>query len=292
MRARGIKPGFFTDEAVVDLSPWARLLFVGLWCVADRAGRLLDKPKQLKIQLFPCDNVDVDKMLDEIAAAGLITRYPAQEERFIEVVNFTKHQSPHVKEAESTIPAPDKPGAKRSRSDTSVGGTILTPDSGLLTADSGLLTPELSEGSAASGDSPVDNSGAEDAFADVDFGEEEQKPETTCKELVSFYASETKCRTRSAPPQKATDRVAGIIAERLKAGRDPDLIRAAIRKLMTEGKDPSLLKTLIEEAFQTAPRSTFAPGASPPAPAEVAASAEAARTSRAAFEASKQAVAP
>ena len=75
MRARGIKPSFFTDEALVELPFEARLLFMGLWCVADREGRLQDRPKQLRIQLFPCDSVDVDGLLDRLQGENLILRY-------------------------------------------------------------------------------------------------------------------------------------------------------------------------------------------------------------------------
>jgi hypothetical protein len=119
----------------------------------------------------------------------------------------------------------------------------------------------LSEGSAASGDSPVDNFSEEDepdAFADIDFGEEEDEPEVKAKDLVAFYVAETKRVCRSVPKQKDIDAVAGIVADRLKAGRDPDMIKAAIRKLIVDGKPPGILKTLIEEAFQTAPRDTSA----------------------------------
>ena len=35
-RARNIKPGFFTNDVLADCDPLARLLFAGLWTVADR----------------------------------------------------------------------------------------------------------------------------------------------------------------------------------------------------------------------------------------------------------------
>ena len=43
-RIRTIKPEFFTSEDIVALSPLARLLFIALWCEADREGRLVWKP--------------------------------------------------------------------------------------------------------------------------------------------------------------------------------------------------------------------------------------------------------
>ena len=47
-RIRTIKPEFFTDEDLGELSPAVRLLFIGMWTEADKAGRLKDKPKTLK----------------------------------------------------------------------------------------------------------------------------------------------------------------------------------------------------------------------------------------------------
>ena len=40
-RIRTIKPEFFTSDDICALSPRARLLYVGLWCEADREGRLV-----------------------------------------------------------------------------------------------------------------------------------------------------------------------------------------------------------------------------------------------------------
>lgn len=105
-RARNIKPGFFTNEDLVELDFATRLLFIGLWTEADREGRLEDRPKRLKMALFPADNLDVDACLADLAAAGFILRYEAGGKRYIQVLNFGKHQNPHVKEAASIIPAP------------------------------------------------------------------------------------------------------------------------------------------------------------------------------------------
>jgi hypothetical protein len=106
-RSRGIKPGFFTDAGLVDLPFQTRLLFIGLWTLADRAGRLKDKPKQIKMQIFPADNVDVEASLGELAGAGFIIRYQRDNESCIQIRNFTKHQHPHWKEPPSAIKPPD-----------------------------------------------------------------------------------------------------------------------------------------------------------------------------------------
>ena len=42
-RARNIKPGFFKNELLVGLPYEYRLLFIGLWTIADRDGRFEDR---------------------------------------------------------------------------------------------------------------------------------------------------------------------------------------------------------------------------------------------------------
>lgn len=108
-RTRSIKPGFFANEYLADLSPLTRLLFIGLWTIADREGRLEDRPRRIKAELLPYDAIDatsIDEMLQRLHEAGFITRYVVDGDTFIEVVNFAKHQNPHVKERPSEIPAP------------------------------------------------------------------------------------------------------------------------------------------------------------------------------------------
>lgn len=103
-RARNIKPGLFSNELLVELPAFDRLAFIGLWCLADREGRLEDRVKRIKIELFPCDDYDVDAGLARLAAAGFISRYQVAGFSVIEIVNFQKHQSPHGTEKDSTLP--------------------------------------------------------------------------------------------------------------------------------------------------------------------------------------------
>ena len=107
MRSRNIKPGFFQNESLVELLPEARLLFIGLWLMADRDGRLEDRPKRIKMQVFPADPWDVEPMLNDLAEQSLIVRYTVDSEGYICIPAWDKHQNPHVKEKASTIPAPD-----------------------------------------------------------------------------------------------------------------------------------------------------------------------------------------
>lgn len=126
MRARNLKPGYFQNEELAECTPFARLLFAGLWCIADRAGRLEDRPKRIKAQVFPYDKLDTDALLTELVQRGFITRYEADGARYIAVLNFDKHQHPHVKEAPSTIPAPDEHDTSTVQEQKSPGGFPIT----------------------------------------------------------------------------------------------------------------------------------------------------------------------
>ena len=108
-RARNIKPGFFDNEILGELPPLTRLLFIGLWCLADKEGRLEDRHKRIKKELLGYDDVtaaDVDAMLQTLHEHDFIQRYRVNDKNYIQVTNFLKHQNPHCKEQESVIPAP------------------------------------------------------------------------------------------------------------------------------------------------------------------------------------------
>ena len=103
-RARNIKPSFFKNETLVELPFEHRLLFVGLWTLADKEGRLEDRPKRIKMELFPADNVDVEQGLALLEQHGFIKRYSAGGFDVVQVLAFAKHQSPHHTEKASELP--------------------------------------------------------------------------------------------------------------------------------------------------------------------------------------------
>ncbi len=127
MRSRNIKPGFFKNDMLGELSPLARILFAGLWCLADREGRLEDRPKRIKADVLPYDECSTENLLDDLVAAGLIIRYEANGNRFIQVITFLEHQNPHRGEAPSIIPSPygATPAKAQEKSDSD---TVLAPE--------------------------------------------------------------------------------------------------------------------------------------------------------------------
>lgn len=105
-RSRNIKPGFFTNDALSEIEPLGRILFAGLWTIADREGRLEDRPKKIKAEILPYDNCNVDKLLQVLHDKKFIFRYEVEGVRYIYIHNFLKHQNPHKNEAPSEIPEP------------------------------------------------------------------------------------------------------------------------------------------------------------------------------------------
>lgn len=105
-RVRSINPGFFMDDELAEVQPLGRLLFAGLWCCADREGRLKDRPRRIKSETLPYDDAEVEELLGQLAARGFIYRYVVDNSAFIAIPSWHKYQNPHHKEAVSVIPEP------------------------------------------------------------------------------------------------------------------------------------------------------------------------------------------
>lgn len=94
-RARILKPEFWSDEKVVEVSHTARLLFQGIWNFADNDGRMEYSPIRLKLQIFPGKRdkkLVIDIPLQELVLIGLIQLYAVAGREYISVPNLEKHQ--------------------------------------------------------------------------------------------------------------------------------------------------------------------------------------------------------
>jgi hypothetical protein len=109
-RARNIKPSLFTNEVLGTLDPFISMTFVGLWCLADRTGRLEDRPLRIKAELFPYrEGLNVNGYLTDLQRFGFIDRYEVDGKKYIQVLKFEKHQSPHHTEKQKGYP--EKPAS-------------------------------------------------------------------------------------------------------------------------------------------------------------------------------------
>lgn len=104
-RSRNIKPSLFKNELLGEANPNIITLFCGLWCLADRDGKLEDRPKRIKAEIFPYRDIpDFNGYLTELEQLGFIDRYKVGNQEIIKVLNFNKHQSPHKTEKGSVLP--------------------------------------------------------------------------------------------------------------------------------------------------------------------------------------------
>jgi hypothetical protein len=178
-RSRNIKPGFFMNDELGEIEPLGRILFIGLWTIADREGRLEDRPKRIRAEILPFDNCDVDMLLNALHEKEFITRYSVDKSSYIQITNFSKHQNPHPKEAASSIPemesrenklqVSDKPIAKNADS------LLLISDS--LQSDSLLLITD------------AEQKKTKDVIKDV-FGEKVHLTQSEYQKLISEHGED------------------------------------------------------------------------------------------------------
>jgi hypothetical protein len=98
MRSRNIKPDFLANETLCELSPLARLLFIGTWLTADRGGVFESRPKRIKHDILPWDDCDIESLLDQLVAQGFLLRFRNNEKDYFWVTRFRRHQNPHHQE--------------------------------------------------------------------------------------------------------------------------------------------------------------------------------------------------
>jgi hypothetical protein len=111
-KIRGFKADLWTDEDFVELTPWARLLWLGMWNYACDNGHLADKSKQIKMRVLPTDDVNCAELLRELEQNGRITRSNG----VITIPNFAKHQKPDKRYFQTCdLPGCVKPDADSQR---------------------------------------------------------------------------------------------------------------------------------------------------------------------------------
>jgi len=111
-RIRTIKPDFFKHEGLFDAerdtSLPLRLAFAGLWTKCDREGRFQWRPRALKTDIMPYDDIDFSRVLDALTARGFVVRYACQGQEYGYIPSWQKHQVINNREAASTFPDPSE----------------------------------------------------------------------------------------------------------------------------------------------------------------------------------------
>lgn len=95
MRIRQVKPEFWKDRAMADLSPVARLTYIGLWMLADDAGWLrLDEP-EVALELYGWDDRSiredvVGRALEDLVTAGRVVKFDCGHARIPTLVDHQR----------------------------------------------------------------------------------------------------------------------------------------------------------------------------------------------------------
>lgn len=109
-RMRSVKPEFWTDPDIADLSRDARLLYIGLWNLSDEWGRLRGDGRYLKGQLFAYDDdltaADIQRLVDELDKAGKVVKYEHDGRPYLFLPTLAKHQRLEPDRVPSRLPAP------------------------------------------------------------------------------------------------------------------------------------------------------------------------------------------
>jgi hypothetical protein len=98
--------------------------------MADREGRMEYRPKRMKAELLPYDNVKVERLLDQLVKHGFILMYEIDSSKYVQILQFLRHQNPHCKESASTIQAPDKNSTSPADSLNLIPDTPISDSSG------------------------------------------------------------------------------------------------------------------------------------------------------------------
>ena len=83
-----------------------RISFAGLWTCCDREGRFKWKPRQLKSDIIPHDEVDFSRVLDALFAHGFIKKYRVDSTDYGFIPTWHTHQVINNRESKSILPDP------------------------------------------------------------------------------------------------------------------------------------------------------------------------------------------
>lgn len=108
-RIRTIKPEMAKHEELYDAEIETglplRFAFAMLFTVCDREGRFRWRPRALKADVLPFDEVDFSRVLHALVTRGFLVRYACHGEEFGCIPTFTKHQVINNKESSSILPS-------------------------------------------------------------------------------------------------------------------------------------------------------------------------------------------
>jgi len=109
-RQRVLKPEIWTDEGFIELSPQAKLLFIGLISHADDEGRGISNVSAIRAKVFPVDHdltdEDIANYKQDVAKKLRVRFYRVNGRDYYQLDRWNDHQYIQ-KSKKSNIPPPD-----------------------------------------------------------------------------------------------------------------------------------------------------------------------------------------
>ena len=127
-RIRTIRPEFWATEQINECSRDARLLFIGLWNFCDDAGRHPFKLDEIKMNIFPDDDLtteDVQGMLSTLSLNDLIETYVVDNQKFLQVTDW--HHQKINRPQKPKFPGPSEGDSLNTDGALTVGSEGSTP---------------------------------------------------------------------------------------------------------------------------------------------------------------------
>jgi len=108
-RIRTVKPELFRHESLYEAEIKTnlplRLAYIGLFTACDREGRFKWKPRALKLDVLPYDQIDFSRVLDALVTHGFIVKYKHEQDEFGCIPTWSQHQVINNRESTSLIPS-------------------------------------------------------------------------------------------------------------------------------------------------------------------------------------------
>jgi hypothetical protein len=267
-RIRTIKPEFWKSEAIAALPKETRLTFIGLWTYVDDNGVGLDNPKLITAELYaleedPRDTLaSVSRDMLRLAGAGRIRRYTVDGKGYFEIVGWREHQRID-RPNKPRYPHYDHPDALPvtcglDKCEGSDSAAIATPSRESRDTLARVQRPEQwnrgTEEQGISAAAPPKKRGTAALAVVAD--------DPSAQALLAAWIDH--CHDNGVQlPARVKGAYARGIKENLDSGIAPDLIKAALGKLLARGAahQPSWLASEIV-AVQTGPlrRNRLTPG--------------------------------
>jgi hypothetical protein len=187
-RIRTVKPELFRHEALFEAEQKSglplRLAYIGIFTACDREGRFKWKPRALKLDVIPYDDVDFSRVLDALVTHGFIVKYEFEGDQFGCIPSWHTHQVINNRESTSILPSPEE-------------STVCTCDPRVTNASTTTLVHTQAEGKGRE----RKGKGREGNGAVV------QRPDSVSQQVWDDWLSVRKKKGASSLSQTAWDKV-------------------------------------------------------------------------------------